>query len=180
MEHLFQKIKYLRQKNNMTLKDLSERTGLSISFLSQIERGSASLAITSLKNIADAFNVGITYFFTDIEAHDYATKKDDQMPFTVEGSDVTYTRLAGRFSNRGIEPMMVTLPANIDFKDKFSHPGEEFYFVLEGEVDFNIQETIYHLEQGESIHFPSENLHQWKNPTSEEARLLCLLTPALF
>lgn len=51
----------------MTLKNLSEKTNLSISFLSQIERGSSSLAITSLKKIADAFGVPITYFLSPIQ-----------------------------------------------------------------------------------------------------------------
>src|SRR5699024_5384298 len=180
MEHLYEKIKYLRHQKNMTLKDLSEQTNLSISFLSQIERGTASLAITSLKKIADVFNVGINYFFTDIEAYDYSTKESEQKPFKMEGSDVNYIRLAGRFTNSQLEPMIVTLPHNKEFKDKFSHPGEEFYFVLEGAVDFKIQDKLYHLKKGESIHFPSENLHQWKNPYSKEAQLLCLLTPALF
>ncbi|MDY0393443.1 helix-turn-helix transcriptional regulator [Virgibacillus halophilus] len=47
----------------MTLKDLAECTGLSVSFLSQVERGTSSLAITSLKKISDAFGMHITYFF---------------------------------------------------------------------------------------------------------------------
>nr|WP_319801597.1 helix-turn-helix transcriptional regulator [Bhargavaea beijingensis] len=49
MEEVYKEIKRLRQSNGYTLKDLSNKTGLSISFLSQVERGSSSLAITSLK-----------------------------------------------------------------------------------------------------------------------------------
>lgn len=59
MEKIGEKIKSLRFEKGMTLKDLSLKTGLSISFLSQIERGSSSIAITSLKKIADSFNVAL-------------------------------------------------------------------------------------------------------------------------
>jgi|SRR5699024_1163098 len=180
MEHLYKKIKDLRKSNNMTLKKLSEQTGLSISFLSQIEKGSTSLAITSLKKIADAFEVSINYFFININNHNYSVKIDNQKPFTVEGSNIVYTRLSGEFDNRKVESMTVTLPPCKDFHEKFSHPGEEFYYVLKGEVIFSINEKEHHLFEGESIHFPSNITHQWKNPSSCNTKLLSILTPALF
>lgn len=62
MEEVFKKIKELRIKNNLTLAEFSEKTGLSVSFLSQIERGTTNLALTSLRKIADAFNLKMTYF----------------------------------------------------------------------------------------------------------------------
>ncbi len=63
INEIAEKIRNLRKEKNLTLKDLGEKTGLSISFLSQVENSSSSLAITSLKKIADALNVPITYFF---------------------------------------------------------------------------------------------------------------------
>ena len=62
MDEISEKIRTLRRENNLTLKELSEKTGLSISFLSQVENGTSSLAITSLKKIADALNVPINTF----------------------------------------------------------------------------------------------------------------------
>ncbi|WP_197249584.1 helix-turn-helix domain-containing protein [Cytobacillus firmus] len=63
MDEIYKKIKDLRLQNGYTLKELSERTDLSISFLSQVERGTTSLAITSLKKIANVLNVKISEFF---------------------------------------------------------------------------------------------------------------------
>ncbi|GGB42414.1 cupin domain-containing protein [Virgibacillus dakarensis] len=180
MENIHRKIKNLRLENEMTLKDLSEQTGLSVSFLSQIERGSSSLAITSLKKISDAFNMNITYFFEEIENHNYALHKEEQKRFKLEGSDVTHVRLAGKFPERKIEPMMVTIPPNKQFTEKYSHPGEEFYYVLKGIVIFKIEEKEYVLNVGDSIHFPSEKVHEWKNPTNEESVLISVLTPVIF
>ena len=56
MEEIAKRFKKLRNQQNLTLKEISDKTGLSISFLSQVERGTSSLAITSLKKIADALN----------------------------------------------------------------------------------------------------------------------------
>lgn len=180
MENIHKKIKNLRQEKEMTLKDLSDATDLSVSFLSQIERGSSSLAITSLKKIADAFHINISYFFTEIENHNYVLHKEEQKPFKIEGSDVTHVRLAGQFSERKMEPMMVTLPPNKSFVEKYSHPGEEFYYILKGLVIFKVEEKEYILNEGDSIHFPSEKVHQWKNPTREDAVLVSVLTPVIF
>ncbi|NQD67646.1 helix-turn-helix transcriptional regulator, partial [Bacillus haikouensis] len=71
MDEIFKKIKDLRQERGLTLKDLSAKTDLSVSFLSQVERGSSSLAITSLKKIADAFEVPITQFFDSETNNNY-------------------------------------------------------------------------------------------------------------
>lgn len=66
MDEVHEKIKNLRMDSKLTLKELSEKTELSSSFLSMIERGSSSLTITSLKKIADAFEVDISYFLTNL------------------------------------------------------------------------------------------------------------------
>lgn len=180
MERINKKIKQIRFEKEMTLKDLSEETGLSISFLSQIERGSTSLAITSLKKIAESFNVNMTYFFEEIENHNYVLKEEDQTDFKVEGSDVKHIRLAGKFPLRKLEPIKVIIQPNHKYEELFSHPGEEFYYVIEGTIMFKIEDKEYVLNEGDTIHFPSEKVHQWSNPTSEETILLSVLTPVIF
>lgn len=62
-EHIGAKIKHLRTQRKMTLKDLSEKTNLSIGFLSQLERGLTSIATDTLGTIADVFEVELSYFF---------------------------------------------------------------------------------------------------------------------
>jgi len=180
LEHLYYKIKELRREQDITLKELSEITGLSISFLSQVERGSTSLAITSLKKIADAFGVSIGYFFQGVEKHNYVTKANDQKAFKIEGSDIEHIRLSGEFEDRKIETFIVTLPPYKNFEEKFSHSGEEFYYVLEGEVQFKVNNHDYHLKEGDCIHFPSKEVHMWRNPISEDTKLLSVLTPKIF
>lgn len=180
MDEIYKKIKELRIQNGLTLKDLSEKTDLSISFLSQVERGASSLAITSLKKIADSLNVKITDFFENEPNHSYLVKEGEQKPFKIEGSAFTYTRLSGQFSGRSLEPMIVSLKPNQSSIQQYSHPGEEFYYVLKGAVIFTVDGTDYFMKKGDSIHFPSSSQHTMENPLSDESVILCVLTPVIF
>lgn len=180
MEDIHKKIKEIRLEQGLTLKDLSEKTNLSVSFLSQIERGASSVAITSLKKIADAFGVTMTFFFEEeMHAH-YHVKTEQQKPFQVESSATSFVRLGGEFPKRSLEPMIVKLAPNQKKEQTFSHPGEEFYYVLKGAALFEIAGEEYFVRQGESIHFPSHIDHEYENPLSEETQLLCVLTPVIF
>ena len=180
MEEIFQKIKQLRFEHGMTLKELSEKADLSVSFLSQVERGTSSLALTSLKKIADAFGVKMIHFFEETDNLNYAVKKQDQKPFKIESSDSTYIRLSNNFADRKIEPFLVTIKPNQKEVESVTHPGEEFYFVLEGAVLLTVDQTEYYLRKGEAIHFPSSLPHIWENPLDQETILLSVITPVIF
>jgi transcriptional regulator with XRE-family HTH domain len=180
MDGIYKKIKELRLHNGLTLKELSERTELSISFLSQVERGATSLAITSLKKIADALNIKITEFFDETPNKNYMVKANEQKPFNIKGSEFTYARLNGEFAGRLLEPILVTLAPNQKKTQNYGHPGEEFYYVLKGMVIFLIDGKEYMIRDGDTIHFPSTCPHTVENPLNEESLLLCVLTPVIF
>ncbi|MGA5691601.1 helix-turn-helix domain-containing protein [Cytobacillus pseudoceanisediminis] len=181
MEEIYKKIKDLRLQKGYTLKELSERTELSISFLSQVERGATSLAITSLKKIADALNVKISEFFEDDTPNqNFMVKSSEHKPFNIKGSEFTYVRVNGEFSGRSLEPLLVTLAPNQKQTQQYGHAGEEFYYVLKGFVIFHVDGKEYIVREGDSIHFPSTCPHTVENPINEESRLLCVLTPVIF
>lgn len=181
MEDIHKKIRDLRLEKKLTLKELSEETGLSLSFLSQIERGASSLSITSLKKIADALQVAMIYFFSDTkEDNDYHLKRKDQKFFKMNGGEQFYARLSGIFHDRKLEPIKVVLPPFMREEYSYSHPGEEFYYVLEGQVIFHLNNVSYHLEEGDTIHFPSDLKHAWENPSEDKAVILSVMTPVIF
>ncbi|ABO50086.1 Cupin 2, conserved barrel domain protein [Desulforamulus reducens MI-1] len=180
MEEIFEKVRTLRNQKNMTLKDLSEKTGLSVSFLSQVERGTSSLAITSLKKIADALNVHIASFFANYSNTNFTTRADEQKSFKIEGSSTEYIRLSGEFHGRNLEPLLVTFAPGQVQPNTFCHPGEEFYYVLEGAVIFNVDGKEILVKEGDTIHFPSTLPHFWINPLQQKTKVLCVLTPVIF
>ncbi|MHA6260318.1 helix-turn-helix domain-containing protein [Sporosarcina sp. CAU 1771] len=181
MDNISGKIKTLRKERNWTLKDLSQKTELSGGFLSMIERGSSSLTVTSLKKIADAFELDINHFFEKPFGNPkYHRKSEDQNSFQVDGSETTYTRLSGNFSSRRLEPLIVRVKPNQKKETSYAHTGEEFYYVLKGALQFFIEDEVFLVREGESIHFPSIIAHDYENPLDEETILLSVLTPPIF
>ncbi|MGM8215871.1 helix-turn-helix domain-containing protein [Bacillaceae bacterium W0354] len=180
MKEVADRVKSIRKLKEMTLKDLSEATGLSTGFLSQVESGSSNLAISSLKKIADAFEVNISEFFQDRHHYNYVTKKDEQKIFQVDGLDTVYANLGGNFDKRVLAPYILILGPKQGRKDTFKFSGEEFYYVLKGGVKFTIDNKEYCIYEGDSIHFPSHLEHYGENLMDDETHLLGVITPVVF
>ncbi len=180
MESVYKKIKELRTKNKITLAELSEKTDLSISFLSRIEKGTTNLAITSLKKIADAYGISMNYFFTEEMHNSYVKKKADQQMVKLDGIDEKLIRLNGEFTGREMDPYYITvLPNKISPQKYFTHHGEEFYYVLTGTLSFIIDGKSYEVHKGESIHFPSHLPHNFENRTDQAVDIINVVTPKL-
>ena len=174
------KIRNLRKEKDLTLKDLSMKTGLSVSFLSQVENGYSSLAITSLKKISEALNVTMNYFFKTPEIHNFLVKADEEKAFKIEGSNSQFIRISGDFTGRKIESMIIIIPPQQMHGSKCNHPGEEFVYVLEGTLMVNLAGIEYLVKAGDSIQYPSTTDHSWTNPLNEKTKLLSIATPILF
>lgn len=179
MKEVSEKIKLHRKENNKTLKDLSHDTGLSVSFLSQVERGESNLAITSLNKIADALGIHITSFFTPQYTEDFKSSPEKMEPFKIERSDQEFFRASSEFKDRKLDNYIIKVHPN-NSSESSSHDGEEMYYILEGEITFYINDKKYLVKKGEVIHYPSTIKHRYINETDETAKILCVLTPKLF
>lgn len=178
-------IKTLRTGNNMTLKQLSEQTDLSIGFLSQLERGMSSVAIDSLEKIASALDVPLTSFFNEAPR-----KNQDPVVhnFELQATPVSEQIFQYILSNDemgfNLLPRIFTLMpfANFDADDleMYSHDGEEFIYILEGIVTLFIGTRQYTLYPGDSVQIHSTEPHNWMNSTNKVARLLSINTPNPF
>lgn len=180
MESVYERIRSLRVNMNMTLKELSEKTGFSISFLSQVERGNSSLAITSLQKIADVFNVPMSSFFETTASHSFFTPVAERKPSRIEGSNAVFSRLGGSFSGKALEPLHIVLAPQQGQDPVFNHPGEEFYYILKGTVQMMVGDKEYEMHEGDTIHFPSSLNHTWHNRTGEPVQMIAVLTPVIF
>src|SRR5690625_3517989 len=181
LEEVHERIREMRKRSNMTLKQLSEKTDLSIGFLSQVERGTTSLAINSLKKIANAFEINISEFFQDYNNHTYVTRKDQERIFQVQGLETIFLNLSGNFDKRRLGPYKLVLAPKQKKNKTFTFSGEEFYYVLKGKVRFTIEGKEYDIEEGDSIHFPSHLEHNGENLLDEEeSHLLGVITPVVF
>ncbi|GEP85539.1 Cro/CI family transcriptional regulator [Staphylococcus piscifermentans] len=179
MKEIGYKIKEYRINQHQTLKQLSEITGLSTSFLSQVERGESSIAITSLSKIADALKVDITSFFLPNKQKDFHIIPSDIKQFKINHSNQEFKRVSSEFENRKLENFIITIQPN-DRSELSMHEGEELYYVIQGELTFFIENQKYVVKKGELIHYPSKHKHYYVNETDFPVTVLSVVTPKLF
>lgn len=182
IEALGSSIRELRKRRGSTLRDLANLTGFSISFLSMVERGRSSLTLTSLYKLAKALEVDVGAFFPAApEGHPlpHVSRASESSEIAISGSRRTYKLLSGRAPDRVLEPLMVTVEPAEAVEEPYSHEGEEFAYVLSGQLIFVVDGAEYRLGEGDSIHFRSTVPHSVHNDTGEPVHALWVLTPRL-
>lgn len=179
METIPVSIKALRHERKLTLKELSTKTDLSVSFLSQVERGDSSPAITSLNKIAEALDVDITYFFTPQKTEDFKISFKTSEPLKVEHSEQIMYRMSSDFENRALENYLIEIPVGTR-NEEVRHVGEEMYYLIEGKLTVYVNNKRYELERNDVLHFPSNIPHHYENNGDTVAKILCVITPTLF
>ena len=178
-----EKINLLRSTKGMTLKELGDKANLSVSFLSQAERGLTSITINSLKKIAEALDVELSYFFTPPKSHrPMIMHSYEQEVFRYEQSKFIYYNLGSDIQDKRMDPVVaVVLPGQKPEEViPCEHPGEEFIYVLEGILTIFLEDKQYDLYPGDSMHFPSTIPHDWANFTNKLVKILAVSTPSVF
>jgi transcriptional regulator with XRE-family HTH domain len=169
--NLGQKIKTLRQRRGMSLQQMADQTNLSKPLLSQIESEVVAPPVATLLKISKALNVNIGYFFQAEESGKRAVivrKNERKQVFRRIHEDASkvgyyYEALAYPKADKHMEPFQVQF--EVKKKDDllfFTHPGEEFVFVLEGQLEFNYENETFLLEAGDSLYFDSSLPHAFR------------------
>ncbi len=177
---LDKRIRATRTKKKMSLKTLAEKTGLTASFLSQVERGLAEPSINSLRQIAKALDVPIFYFLMDEEESNPVVRKTERKILKLPKSNLSYELLSPDL-NRKMEVMIGRLGVGASSVDGFStHPGEECIYIIQGSMKVVIGEAEYMLEEEDSIYYFAETPHRLENCGDGELVYLSSMTPPHF
>ena len=178
------KIKDLRLKAGLTLKQVAKETGFSPALISQIENNNISPPIATLAKLASYFNVKIGYFFEDDKTpvrytvcrKEQGRRIDRVISKSGKRHGYIYQALAFDFPNKSMEPFLITLDTGVDDSENmYSHNGEEFIMVTEGEILVLIEGEKIYLKEGDSIYFDSSAKHRVLNPSDREARILAVI-----
>lgn len=169
-------IKKLRKSKKMTLKEVSKKTNLSISFLSQAERSLCSITLHSLRKISEALGVSPSYFFPDSIQKDKDMIRRGTFKETERKTSFIYSDLSGNVSEPIFVPILVTLLPGDKRETPFSHEGQEFIYVINGTLTIILDNTEYDLFPGDSIHMDSTVPHNWFNKTNEPTKFIFVTT----
>jgi transcriptional regulator with XRE-family HTH domain len=179
-------IKRLRKQRNLTLKELAERSNLSVGFLSQLERGLTTIAVDSLQNIARALDVDMSTFFklSNINQNLLIVHSYERTVSYSESDRYIHQYLSTQIEHRKMfSEIIIIMPEEQSHENigtVFSHQGEEFIYVIEGILTLNYNHKIYKLHPGDTIHMDSPTPHNWYNSTNQIAKILVVRYPNPF
>jgi DNA-binding transcriptional MerR regulator/quercetin dioxygenase-like cupin family protein len=168
----------LRQRRGLSLAQVAKATGVSVGFLSALERGQMSASIATLRRIARYYRTNILSFFEPANDNSRLVKPAERKILeTTKG--VRMELLA--WGNTAMEPHLFRIKPGGNSGESYTHEGEEFLHVLRGQFEIWLnQDEHYLLETGDSLYFQSSTPHRWRNPGKKESWLLWINTPPTF
>jgi len=172
-------IRVRRQKLELTLQDVAEVAGISIGYLSLIERDKAVPTLTTLAAISKALGVGMEFLITRPQPTDCVSRARNRPQFVVGSSQLRYERLGATFPGSELSSFIMTLEPGYQ-SDIVTHAGEETIFVLTGVLDITLEDEILTLAECDSAHYDASRPHGWANRTKAPVRALWTGTIDLF
>ncbi len=175
-------LRRLRQAHGMSLRDASGRTGLSVSFLSALERGVSGASIATLQRLSAAYGTTLIELFGPPPATPgrRLVRAGDGAVLRLGTADVRIEQLARGATE--LEPQLFVLASGASSDGSYAHEGEEFLYLLTGALTVWVGDhERYRLRRaGDALTFPSTLPHRWRNDAGGETRLLWINTPPTF
>jgi transcriptional regulator with XRE-family HTH domain len=192
-----------RRKKNITISQLAERSDLSKGFISQIERGIAQPSVTTLKKISTALGVSIVTLFSGhrdgaevVFAESQVVNQAKKINYVQDvkivrsqqrkkmffpGSHIVYEMITPDL-NRAVQILFLKCdPGEKSGDDPIADPtGEKCLFILNGSIEYKLENETYILEEGDSIYFPANLRQYWKGIGTEKIEVLIIMTPPWF
>ncbi len=173
-----QRFRRMRVKRGLSLAQVAKATGVSVGFLSALERGQMRSSIATLRRIARFYGTNILSLFEAAGDNPRLVRPADRKILEAT-PDVRMELLA--WGQTVMEPHLFRIKPGGGSGESYSHEGEEFLHVLRGNFEIWLNKgEYYRLKPGDSLYFESSTPHRWKNPGRTETWLLWINTPPTF
>jgi transcriptional regulator with XRE-family HTH domain len=173
------KIKQKRSQKNITLEELARRAGVSKGLISQIENNRTVPSLPVLFSIIHALEEDLKSFFEDLYSHFsnehvIIIRKNEAQKFEKEPvSGFTYRRILTKgFTGNAVDFVMLTLRKGANRRTMIRTDAFEFKFILKGSIEYQIEDKLYNLEEGDALFFDGRARHRLKNIGNSEALIL--------
>jgi len=170
-------LRKLRAKRRLSLAQVARSVGISVGFLSALERSQMSGSVGTLRKLARFYKTNILDFF-DASGASSRQVRPGQRKVLEAGPGVQMELLA--WGNTVMEPHLFRVAPKAGSGESYTHEGEEFLYVLRGELAITVEKEEYRLKAGDSFYFESATPHHWKNPGQAETWVLWVNTPPTF
>jgi DNA-binding transcriptional MerR regulator/quercetin dioxygenase-like cupin family protein len=171
------RLRQLRIHRGLSLSHVAQAVGISVGFLSALERSHMSASVSTLRKLARFYKTNILDFFDPSESNSRLVSEEKRKVLEA-GPGVRMELLA--WGNTVMEPHLFRIAPRAGSGESYTHEGEEFLYILQGELQISLEEEEYRLQSGDSFYFESATPHRWKNPGRTETRVLWVNTPPTF
>jgi transcriptional regulator with XRE-family HTH domain len=173
-----QRFRRLRARRGLSLAQVARATGVSIGFLSALERGQMRSSVATLQRIAHYYRTNILSLFEAAQENPRLVRPAERKILETTAG-VRMELLA--WGNTAMEPHLFRVKPNGGSGESYTHEGEEFLHILRGEFEIWLSKNEhYRLKTGDSLYFESSTPHRWRNPGKTETWLLWVNTPPTF
>jgi DNA-binding transcriptional MerR regulator/mannose-6-phosphate isomerase-like protein (cupin superfamily) len=173
-----QRFRRLRTRRGLSLAQVAGATGVSVGFLSALERGQMRSSIATLRRIARFYRTNILSLF-EAAGDNPRLVRPPQRKILETTPGIRMELLA--WGQTAMEPHIFRIKPGGGSGESYSHEGEEFLYILRGEFEIWLDgREHYRLKRGDSLYFESSMPHRWKNPGKKETSLLWINTPPTF
>lgn len=172
-------LRHRRKALGLTLEAVAKQAGVTIGFVSQVERNITSPSLASLTALTEALDAHISDFFSPPPKPGETSRSDMREIYASPGGGFDFERLSTSFEGSTLNGLLVHHPPGFVIPEML-HDGEEFYFVLKGTLTLVVDGRRTDLGVGDSIHFDSKRPHLVRNDTDEMVTVLVVNTMDIF
>ena len=172
------KIKEKRKLLNLTQQELANRCELTKGYISQLESDSVSPSLETLEIILEVLGTNLSDFFKDDNNVNIIYTKEEQ--YEKEFDSYNQTWLISSAQEHMMEPIYVELNENGETFHDYPHTGEEFGYVIEGEILVIYDDKTFVCKKGESFYFVANKYHYIKNNTNKKSKIIWVSCPPNF
>lgn len=168
-----QMLRARRKLIGKTMKQVAAEAGLTEGFISQIERGISTPSLISLYNVANALETSVDTFLSQPpeHAHSMVSHAGARRGYNVETKERVYELLERGFPGAQLNGCITHMPQGYA-SEITTHQGEDFLYLIEGEMLYEIDGKEYLLKAGDTLHFPASLPHRARNVGPGPAREL--------
>ncbi len=179
MHLLGERLRARRKDIGLTMQQVADQAGLSVGFISQIERGITSPSLSSLVSVSRVLGLHVSEFLVQPPARVPQTRRNERPVYAISESALAYERISSSFPGSVLRSVIMHEPPG-HRSEPIAHDGEEMMFVLEGAVTVEVDGERSVLQAGDSIHFPSTKVHSTWNHSDRPATILWAGTMDVF
>lgn len=176
---LGERLRHRRKQLVLTLQEVADQAGLSVGFISQIERGLTTPSLSSLVAVARVLQSHVSEFLAQPEVATPLTRQSERPHYAVGSNSLTYERLSTSFPGNVLRSLIIHEPPGYR-SEPIAHEGEEIFYVLAGELTVEVDGLGTVLVAGDSIHFQSTQVHSTWNHTERPTMILHTCTMDVF